>query len=199
MKTDKALDLQALRRGDRESFAAMVELYSDRLYRLAMRITNNPQEAEDTVQEAFLNAYQGLEGFEGRSSLGTWLYRITTNQALMKLRKRVPETVELDAPIQWPDGGESPRQLKDWCCLPEETFSTQEAQDVLEEAIEELSPALRAAFVLRDLHGRSTKETAEILDISQSAVKTRLMRARMQLRDGISEYFSEFVEASEHA
>lgn len=193
--TDKTISIEALKAGDREAFAAMVEEYSDQLYRLALRMLGNPQEAEDVLQEAFLNAYKALERFEGRSSLGTWLYRITTNQALMHLRKSQPDFVSVDEPLPGKEGSLIPRQLKDWCCLPEKEFMTQETQEQLELAINMLSPALRAAFVLRDLHGLSTRETADVLDISESAVKTRLLRARLELRESMSTYFGDRVES----
>jgi RNA polymerase sigma-70 factor (ECF subfamily) len=172
----------------------MVEAYSPLIYRLALRMLGDEQEAEDVLQETFLNAYRALARFEGRSSLSTWLYRIATNQALMRLRKHTPPTISVDEALIDDEGLEQPRQFTDWCCLPEEEFMTAETQSQLNEAAKELSPALRAAFVLRDLHGFSTREAAEILEISETAVKTRLMRARLQLREQLSSYFTERVE-----
>lgn len=176
----------------------MVNAYSPKLYRLALRMLGNPQEAEDVLQETFINAFRHLKDFEGRSQLSTWLYRIAANQALMRLRKNEPDLISVDEPVQMDDGDSMPRQLRDWCCLPEAEFMTGEAQAQLDQAIGGLSSALRAAFVLRDLQGLSTKETAEILGISESAVKTRLLRARMELRDKVSAYFGERVEAIEY-
>ncbi|MEW6567472.1 MAG: RNA polymerase sigma factor [Chloroflexota bacterium] len=184
------VSLEALRAGDRESFARLVDAYSTPLYRLALRLVGDPQEAEDVLQETFLNAYRGLAGFGSRSSLGTWLYRIATNQALMRLRRKEPQQVSVDEPPIGPEG-ELPRQLFDWCCLPEEDFMTAGAQAELEAAIAALSPTLRSVFVLRDLHGLSTEETAEVLEISPAAVKTRLLRARLKLRERLSGYFTE--------
>lgn len=193
--TEKTISVEALKAGDRDAYAAMVEQYSDQLYRLALRMLGNPQEAEDVLQEAYLNAFKAMDQFEGRASLGTWLYRITANQALMHLRKNRPDFVSVDEPLEGKDGSLIPRQLKDWCCLPEKDFMSQETQEQLELAINTLTPALRAAFVLRDLHGLSTRETAEVLDISESAVKTRLLRARLELRERMSNYFGERLES----
>jgi len=198
MTEEQEIRLDDLRSGDREAFAAMVDIYSPQLYRLALRMLGNPQEAEDVLQETFINAFRHMKQFEGRSQLSTWLYRIAANQALMRLRKHEPDMVSVDEPIELASGDSMPRQLKDWCCLPEAEFMTAEAQAQLDRAIGELSTALRTAFVLRDLQGLSTRETAEILDISESAVKTRLLRARLELRDKLSTYFGERVEAVEY-
>jgi RNA polymerase sigma-70 factor (ECF subfamily) len=148
-------------------------------------------EAEDVLQEAFLSAFKAIDSFDGRSSLGTWLHRITYNAALMRLRKRRPEMVSVDEPQLAPDGGEMPRQFFDWCCLPEEEYETDEARAELNQAIRELPEKLKAVFILRELEGQSTNETAEILDISAEAVKVRLHRARLWLRERLSDYFSE--------
>lgn len=197
--TDQTISIEALQAGDREAYAAMVEQYSDQLYRLALRMLGNPQEAEDVVQETYLNAFRAIHRFEGRSSLGTWLYRIAANQALMRLRKNQPDLVSVDEPLPGKEGSLIPRQLKDWCCLPEKDFMTHETQEQLELAINMLSPALKAAFVLRDLHGLSTREAADVLDISESAVKTRLLRARLELREIMSEYFGERIGSDGNA
>lgn len=194
----KQYSLKDLRDGDRDAFAALVDEYSPKLHRLALRMMNDPHEAEDILQETFLKAYQNLDRFEGRSSIGTWLYRITTNEALMRLRKFRPDMVAIDEPVEMPDGHVVTRELKDWCCLPESEFMTNEAQLKLDKAVVELSPALRSTFILRDMHGLSTRESAEILDISEAAVKTRLLRARLQLRDSLSAYFENRVEQLAH-
>lgn len=177
----------------------MVQAHSERIYRLALRMLGDPHQAEDVLQDTFLKAFGGLKDFEGRSSLGTWLHRIATNEALMRLRKREPDQVSMDAGFEGSDGEAMPHQLTDWCCLPEEEFMSAEAQLELDEAIARLSPALRVVFVLRDLQSFSTRETAEILAISEGAVKTRLLRARLQLREHLSEYFSERAKEVGHA
>lgn len=169
----------------------MVEEYSPRLYRLILRMLDDPQEAEDALQETFLQAFRGIAGFERRSSLSTWLYRIATNQALMRLRRREPQLVSVEEPSSGSDGDRTVLEIQDWCCLPEEDFMTAEAQAQLDLAIGSLSSALRAVFILRDLQNLSTAETAEILGLTQASVKTRLMRARMRVRDVLSEYYEE--------
>lgn len=192
MVEEGSLSIEALRAGDRAAFAAMVEACSPKIYRLALRMMGDAGEAEDILQETFLNAFRALAEFEGRSQPCTWLYRIATNQALMRLRRKTPErtAVELDTD---PESAPTPRELTDWCCLPEDEFMSSEAQAQLDQAVSQLSPALRATFILRDLQEFSTRETADILGISEAAVKTRLLRARLQLRELLSQYFAERV------
>lgn len=191
------IDLEALRAGDRAAFAQVVDLYADRLYNVTLKLLGDPMEAEDALQEAFISAYKAIEGFEGRSSLGTWLYRIAYNAALMRLRKKQPDTVSIDRPVQLDDGNTLPRQFYDWCCLPERDLMTGEALEHMEEAIGMLSDTLRPVFILRDIEGLSTAETSEVLDISVSAVKSRLHRARLFLRERLSAYFSGWAQAVE--
>lgn len=194
MQEREPISIKALKAGDRKAFTAMVDAYSPKLYKLALRMSGDPLEAEEILQEAFLKAYRGLENFRGGSKLSTWLYRITANEALMRHRKHELEKVPIDEPLFLDNGAEIPRELKDWCCLPEAELMSAEAQDTLDIAINSLSPALRAAFVLRDLHGLSTREAADVLQISEAAIKTRLLRARLQLREILSSYFSERME-----
>ena len=193
--SEQTISIDALHEGDKDAFARLVNTYSPALYRLILRMLGDSQEAEDVLQETFIQAFRHIEQFEGRSKISTWLYRIATNQALMRLRKREPDFVSVDEPIELSNGEQLPRQLRDWCCLPESEFLSSEVQDRLDEAIHALSPALRAAFILRDLQDLSTREAAEILDISESAVKTRLLRARLELRAKLSDYFEERLEA----
>lgn len=188
--------LQALRAGDRAEFARLVEAYSGVIYRLAVKMLKDPQDAEDILQETFLKAYRYLSGFDGRSSLSTWLYRIATNEALMLLRKRKVVTVPIDEPVDDSEPLEQPVQVVDWCCLPENELMSSEARDRMESAMQALTPALRAVFVLRDLQGLSTLETAEVLGLSEEAVKTRLSRARLRLRELLSEYYAERLHRS---
>jgi RNA polymerase sigma-70 factor (ECF subfamily) len=189
--------VEKLKQGDREAFSTLVDEYSPKLYRLALRMLNDPYEAEDILQETFIKAYKGIGQFKGQSAISTWLYRIATNEALMYLRKNRPDFVAIDEPIEMPDGHLITRDIKDWCCLPESEFMTGEAQTKLDEAVADLSPALRSTFILRDLQGLSTRESAEILEVSEAAIKTRLLRARLQLRDRLSTYFEERVGALE--
>jgi RNA polymerase sigma-70 factor (ECF subfamily) len=155
---------------------------------------NDPQDAEDTLQETFLKAYRGLKDFDGRSSVSTWLYRIATNEALMHLRRRKMDTVSIDASKDSDEGEQEPLQIVDWCCMPEEELVSAEALAHLNEAVTRLSPNLRAVFVLRDIQGLSTREVEEVLNLSETAVKTRLSRARLQLREDLSSYYGGRLE-----
>ncbi len=186
------ISLERLQAGDRAEFARMVDRYSTRIYHLALKMLSDPQDAEDVLQETFIKALRSIREFEGRSSLATWLYRIAVNEALMMIRKRRGGTISLDEPES--AGGEQdsgPMELTDWCCLPEEELASVEARRHLDEAVEKLPEALKIVFVLRDIQGLSIKETAEALNLTEMAVKTRLFRARMKLREDLSIYFSE--------
>jgi RNA polymerase sigma-70 factor (ECF subfamily) len=187
----EAISLEALRRGDRQEFARLVETHYEMIYRLATRILDNPQDAEDVLQETFIKALKHLKNFDGRSSLSTWLYRIATNEALMALRKHKVELVSIEEPQENESGPQEPLQIIDWCCLPETELMSAEAQRHMDEAISRLPASLRVVFVLRDLQGLSTQETSEVLSLSETAVKTRLSRARMRLREDLSSYFGE--------
>jgi len=188
------IDLDALKRKDKAAIKALIDQNSDHIYRLALKMLGNQQDAEDILQETFIKAFNNIEGFEGRSKISTWLYRITVNESLMLLRKRKNTLVEIDADIETDQGDILPRQIVDWCCLPEKELMSSEARKHLNLAIQTLSDANRAAFLLRDVEGLSTREAAQVLDIRESAVKVRLMRARMQLREELTAYYSNRIE-----
>lgn len=187
--TFEALSIEALRAGDRDEFARLVDETSALIYRLALKMLDNPQDAEDVLQETYIKAYRSLKGFDGRSSLSTWLYRIATNEALMLLRRRKSIEVSIDEPLDAGEPEQEPLQIVDWCCMPEEELMTGEARKYLDQAIEELPPSLRVVFLLRDVEGLSTQETEEVLSLSETAVKTRLSRARLRLRELLSGYY----------
>jgi RNA polymerase sigma-70 factor (ECF subfamily) len=157
---------------------------------------NNPADAEDVLQETFIKAFRAIPGFEERSSLSTWLYRIAVNESLMFLRKQKPEVAV--AEDDFIDNNESDSipafQILDWCCLPEDDFMTAETHEILDRSIKLLPENLRLVFILRDIEGLSIHDTAETLNISESNVKTRLLRARLKLREELSIYFSEFMK-----
>ena len=193
-KGQTSYSLDALRDGDRAEFARIVEDFSPMIYRLGLKMLNNPQDAEDILQETFIKAYKHIHKFDGRSSVSTWLYRIATNEALMSLRKKRPDTISFDMPSIYESEPQEPLQIVDWCCLPEDEYLTAEGHLRLDQAAERLPESLRIVFVLRDIEGLSTRETAEVLNISEMAVKTRLSRARLRLREDLSNYYGRLVE-----
>ncbi len=183
-----------LRAGDKQACAQCVAMHSDGLYRLALRMMRDPNEAEDVLQETLLNAFKGIAHFDGRSSLKTWLYRIAYNTALMKLRGTKPQRISVEDTLDAEAQGELlPEALHDWCCLPERDFESNAAREELENAIRALPETLRAVFVLRELEGLSTIETANALGVSEQVVKVRLHRARLALRERLSDYFGELL------
>ncbi len=187
--------LAALKSGDRQAFAELVEKSSAQIYRVALQILANEQDAEDVLQEAYIKALRALPEFEGRSSVFTWLHRIAVNEALMLIRKRKPQTlsVEDDTPFDHEDESEG-MQIVDFCCLPEGELLSNEARTFLDEAIRKLPEKLRTVFILRDLEGLSIQEASESLKISEENVKIRLLRARLRLRQELSAYYAEKVE-----
>jgi RNA polymerase sigma-70 factor (ECF subfamily) len=190
-QTTDDFSLEALRRGDRAEFARLVDTYYELIYRLAQRMLENGQDAEDVLQETFIKAFNHLKDFDGRSSVSTWLYRIATNEALMLIRRRKPESLSIEEPADDEGYGQEPMQIVDFCCLPEETYMSDEVKTQLDAAINKLPPTLRVVFILRDIQGLSTRETGQVLELSEMAVKTRLSRARLRLREELSAYFGE--------
>jgi RNA polymerase sigma-70 factor (ECF subfamily) len=185
------ISLKALIAGDRAEFARMVDLYSNPIYRLGLRMLGNPQDAEDILQNTFLNALTHLPTFEGRSSLSTWLYRIAANEALMRLRRKKLEVNLEDAETDQHTEDLKPTQFVDWSALPEEQLLSGEGEKVLDQAIQNLPESLRIVFLLRDIEELSIRETAEALSLTETNVKTRLLRARMFLREQLSAYYGE--------
>jgi len=188
---EQEFSLEALRKGDRDEFARLVDAYSNQIYRLGLKMLADPQDAEDVLQNTFLKALQSLANFEGRSSLSTWLYRIAVNEALMLLRKQRSETPVPGDQDSDDDENYFPVQFVDWCCLPEDELLSSEAKARLDRAIQKLPEKLRVVFILRDIEGLSIRETSEALGLTETAVKTRLLRARLNLREQLSVYYGE--------
>jgi len=189
----EGFSLDALQEGNPEEFSRLVNAYSSKIYRLAIKMLNQQQDAEDVLQETFLKAYRGLKSFDGRSKVSTWLFRIATNEALMVLRRKHPDFLSIDEPVETEDGEQEPVQIIDWCCLPENEFLSEESKARLDAAVQKLPESLRVVFLLRDINDLSTHETSEVLGLSDTAVKTRLSRARLRLREELSAYFGERV------
>lgn len=185
------ISLEALKAGDRAEFARLVDMYSSPIYRLGLRMLGNPQDAEDVLQNTFLNALIHLPKFEGRSSLSTWLYRIAANEALMLIRKKKPEFNLEDTEAGENDKDLRPTQFVDWSALPENELLSGEGKQTLDGAIQTLPESMRLVFLLRDVEGLSIRETADALGLTETNVKTRLLRARLFLREQLSTYYGE--------
>jgi len=188
VKDDEPVLVAAAKSGDISAFETLVGRYERKIFRLAQNITQNREDAEDVMQESFLKAYEHLDNFQGNSRFYTWLVRISVNQALMKLRKRRPNVVSLDEEM---DTGEElmPREVQDWGPSPEERYKQTELSEILSSTIAELDPSFRIVFQLRDIEELSTEETADALGLSVPAVKSRLLRARLKLRQKLDRYF----------
>ncbi len=188
VREDEHLLVAAARAGDAAAFEELVNRYEGKIFRLTRNITGNHEDAEDAMQDAFLKAYAHLQDFHGDSRFYTWLVRIAANEALMRLRKRRPNQFSLDEPIEG-DTDLFPRELEDWGPTPEQRYAKTEMQNVVGDVIDRLEPEYRIVFLLRDLEELSTQETAEALGISVPAVKSRLLRARLKLREKLSRHF----------
>jgi len=189
VEIDEAEQIEKARGGDARAFGDLIGKYERKIFRLAQHITQNREDAEDVLQETFLKAYEHLNQFQGNSKFYTWIVRIAVNQALMKLRKRKSDkTVSMDEGI---DTGEDVvvREIAAWDEDPEQRYSREELNEILTAAVDSLAPPYRTVFVLRDVEDLSTEETAEALELSIPAVKSRLLRARLQLREKLTKFF----------
>src|SRR6266508_3061561 len=187
--SEESILVQAARAGDIGAFESPVRRYARNVLRIAQHITQNREDAEDVVQDAFLKAYQNLGQFQGQSKFYTWLVRIAVNEALMRLRRRRPDRmVSIDEDVKTEEDS-IPREIADWSPNPEQRYSQAELKEILGKTIQGLPPSFRTVFVLRDVEGLSTEETAAALELSVPAVKSRLLRARLQLRERLTRYF----------
>jgi RNA polymerase sigma-70 factor (ECF subfamily) len=184
MKSESAL-IVALRRREPEAFTILFETYSDKIFRLAVGMLEDEVEAESIVQDSFLRLFEKLDEFEGRSKLGTWLYRVAYNLTVDKLRKRRP-TISLESATD-DESIPLPAMMMDWTLLPEKLLTESEISAELDKAIGNLPEKFKVVFILREIEGLSTQETADILNISISAAKVRLHRARLFLREQLAE------------
>lgn len=175
--------------GDTRAFDELVRRYRDKVYRLAFKILRHEEDAAEALQDAFLSAFRGLKNFKAESTFSTWLYRITTNAALMKYRKRREGHVSLEQ-SQSRDDDLQPMELADWTQIPEDQLEDRETWQVLMDAVEQLPDDLKTVFYRRDWLEESNAEVADALSLSVAAVKSRLHRARIQLRDRLNRYFA---------
>ncbi len=198
MNALKDEDVETIRRvlgGDYNGFEILVEKYQGRIYRHLRKMVKDDAQAEDLLQETFLNAYKGLGGFTGDSAFSTWLFRIATNNALMFLRKTKPDSVEYDDEIKIADSHSMPVASPEFVSTPLEVLLSREGQRQIEQAIDGLPVIYRSVVMLRDVEGFSLQEVAGILDTTVAAVKSRLHRGRNWVRQQLSEYYSDWDAA----
>ena len=176
--------------GENRAFDELVRRYQDKVYRLSYKILRHEDDAAEALQDAFLSAYRGLKNFKAESTFSTWLYRIATNASLMKYRKRRDNHISLDQSQSQNDEAE-PMQLPDWSAQPPEELLTAEMREVMKDSIERLPEELRTVFVLRDIRELSNDAVSKELGLSVAAVKSRLHRARIALRERLNRYFAD--------
>ncbi|HTV57459.1 MAG TPA: sigma-70 family RNA polymerase sigma factor [Verrucomicrobiae bacterium] len=181
--------------GSIRAFEQLVNSCEARVFRVAQSIARSREDAEEVMQDAFIKAFEKLSHFRGDSRFYTWLVRITINEGLMKVRRRRWNEISMEDAFENEDGA-LPRQLEDWGPNPEQRYSQKELQDILANAIGQLAPGYRTVFQLRDVEGFSTEETARSLNLSIPTIKTRVRRARFQLRQSLNEFFKPRNEAA---
>jgi len=187
LQTDEAQLIKRVCAGDREAFYELVRPYERMLYATAISVTKNSADAEEVAQEAVLKAFLNLASFRGEAKFSTWLVQITYNEAKMKLRKaRLHLYESIDEQQQNQDGDYIPRDFADWQPIASELLETKEIREMVQNAINLLSSVYREVLILRDVQLLTIKETMAILGISEAAVKTRLHRARLLLRDSLA-------------
>lgn len=198
IKKDHHVDqlVARVKKGDQTAFTELVDLFSERIYNLGLRILKNSDDAADVLQETFLAVYEKIDTFDGRSNFFTWLYRIATNFALMKLRKD-KRTVYTDNDMEEQFDNPEKVQLHEWQDLPLKDMLNNEFRKRLDTAIDRLPEIYRSVFILRDLEDLSIKETSKILNITESNVKIRLKRARLYLREELAAYMGELAKERE--
>jgi len=187
LRANEAELIKRVCNGDREAFYELVQPYERLVYATAISVVKNPADAEEVAQEAVLKAFSNLASFRAESKFSTWMLQITYNEARMRLRKAHSHLYEsIDDPQQSEDGDYWPKDFADWRPIPSELFETDEVRQAIQNATNSLRAIYREVFVLRDVQNLSTKETATILGISEVAVKIRLLRARLQMRDTLA-------------
>lgn len=181
-----------------EAFAELVHRHENQIYRLALRMMRNEHDAEEVLQEALLHAYQKIDGFRGDAAFSSWIYRIAANSALMRLRRkrRAPEFLAIGEPGAEVTGPEFSSEgayvdppRSDWSLRADEALQNQQLGEAIRKAVENLSEDYRVVFMLKDVDGLSNEEIAGVLGLSVPAVKSRLHRARLVLRDELSGFF----------
>jgi RNA polymerase sigma-70 factor, ECF subfamily len=188
--------VHACKEGNAVAFEQLVRRYDVRLFRIAQHITHNREDAEEAVQDAFLKAFRNLGSFQEKSQFSTWLFRITINESLMKLRKRHTRETPIEDSHQDPNTI-GPSDIADWAPNPEQLYGALQLREILRSQLQALQPNLRVTFILRDVEGFSTEDTAEMLNVTVDAVKARVLRARLKLRQLLTKYFAASRVSSE--
>jgi RNA polymerase sigma-70 factor, ECF subfamily len=197
MTTDQKAEEEILARklieGDLEAFDRFVEIYQKKIYALAYNLTHNQMDAQDVTQEVFLTIFRKAHTFQGKSAFSSWVYRVALNTVYMKLRsKKKDQSISVeDAFPSFNGAGYHQEIIRDWSESAESLMFSNETKNVIQGAVDQLPEKEKIAFLLRDVEGLSTEEAAEALDLSVSAVKSRLHRARLILRKKLSGYFEE--------
>jgi RNA polymerase sigma-70 factor (ECF subfamily) len=186
------LDLiNEFKEGNNSAFEELVSRYSEKAYHLAYRFTRNQEDAEEVLQDVFVTVYKKIDGFEGKSSFSSWLYRVTVNAGLMKIRKRKQDrSVAMDDILPQIENAISVRNAE-YQNADVNTYRKQLTK-AMEEAIEKLPDDYRPVFILRDVDGLTSKEVSKILNLSIPAVKSRLHRSRLMLRKKLCPLYSEY-------
>jgi len=187
LRTNEAELIKSVCDGEREAFYELVHPYERMIYATAISVVKNPADAAEVAQEAVLKAFSNLASFRAESKFSTWILQITYNEAKARLRKARSHLYEsIDDPQLSEDADYWPKDFADWRPIPSELFERDEVRQAIQNAANSLSLIYREVFVLRDVQNLSTKETATILGISEGAVKLRLLRARLQMRDTLA-------------
>jgi RNA polymerase sigma-70 factor (ECF subfamily) len=174
--------------GDAEAFTELVNRNEKRIYTLAYHLVNNREDAEDILQETFLRAYNNLSSFRGDSNFNTWLHRITTNLVISRFRKRTIKTRSIDEPVFINHEELKQREIVDWSDIPDQALLKKELNEKIDAAIAALPLEYRTVITMRDIEGLSNEEIGKILELSVAAVKSRLHRARLFVREKLDEY-----------
>lgn len=185
--------IDGLRQRDADAFKQLFDLYSDKIYRLAVGLLQNEVEADGVVQDAFLRLFERIDQFEGRAKLGTYLYRIAYNLCQDRLRKR-KNNASFEKIIDEDGDLPMPKSYLDWAETPMSLLTAAELSEQIKQAVDQLPHRLKSVFILREIEGLSSAETATTLDITLSNAKVRLHRARLHMRETLSAYFSELVQ-----
>jgi RNA polymerase sigma-70 factor (ECF subfamily) len=187
--SDDAALINSAKQGNMAAFEELIKHHTTMISRIAMHLVGSREDAEDVVQDAFLKAFQRLHDFEERARFSTWLTRIAVNEALTKLRRSQRSyTSSIDDEVG--EGMSLGDTIADWRPNPEQDYSASELKELLQEALTSLPDHYRAVFLLRDVEGISIADTAEMLELSVSSVKSRLLNARLKLRQSLSKYFA---------